>query len=117
MPALATVGDYIKEARRLLQDEVSAVYRYPDVDLVDALNIGLTEVRRIRPDLFLPKFEIPFFAVTDTAKALNIDPMYRSGLVYYMVGRVQLRDEEDTTDARAAALLTKFTKQLLVTDA
>jgi Family of unknown function (DUF6682) len=112
MAALDKVSDYLLESRRLLQDQ-RVPYRYPDADLVDALNIGLLEARRLRADLFLPQFEIPYFAVADTAKPVPFEPMYRQSLVYYMVGRAQLRDEEETTDARAAALLTKFTGQLL----
>ena len=120
MPALETIGDYVVEARRLLQDEVAAVYRYPDKDLVDAFNMSMQEIRRIRPDIFLPSYKLPFIPTTGAiamATAVALDEMYRSTVVYYMVGRMQLRDEEDNTDARAAALLTKFTKQLLVTDA
>jgi hypothetical protein len=115
MPALDTVGQYLEEARRLLQDEIDP-YRYPDDDLVDALNIGILEARRLRADLFLPLFDIPYFTPTGTinmAAPVSMDPMYRPALVYYMVGRAQLRDDEPTTDQRAAGLMTKFTAQLL----
>jgi hypothetical protein len=100
---LATVGDYLSESRRLLQDEI-VPYRYPDKDLVEALNVGLMEVRRVRPDLLLPLFDIPRFdSVTiPTTGVVTIDPMYRASLVYYIVGRAQLRDDEQTQDARAA---------------
>jgi|SRR4249920_3172166 hypothetical protein len=116
MPALDTVGQYLEEARRLLQDEV-VPYRYPDDDLVDALNIGLLEARRLRADLFLPLFDIPWVdpsGAIDTTAKITFDPQYRSSLVYYVVGRAQLRDDEPTTDSRASALMTKFTQQLLV---
>jgi len=117
MPALDTVGQYLEEARRLLQDERTP-YRYPDDDLIDALNIGMLEARRLRADLFLPLFDIPWVDPADPtaakAKAVTMDPMYRQSLVYYVVGRAQLRDDESTTDSRAAALLTKFTQQMLV---
>lgn len=115
MPALEKVGDYIIESRRLLQDQY-APYRYPDADLVDALNIGLMEARRLRADLFLPSFDIPFFDASGTINVtakVPMDPMYRSSLVYYIVGRAQLRDDEPTTDARAASLMNKFTQQML----
>jgi hypothetical protein len=115
--ALQTVGQYLEESRRLLQDEI-APYRYPDDDLVDALNIGLLEARRLRADLFLPLFDIPWFdpaATIATTKDMpvTLDPMYRQSLVYYIVGRAQLRDDEPTVDQRAASLMTKFTAQLL----
>jgi hypothetical protein len=117
MPALETVGQYIEESRRLLQDEIIP-YRYPQDDLIDALNIGLQEARRLRADLFLPLFDIQWFDPTkttspDLAKPISLDPMYRSALVYYVIGRIQLRDDEPTVDARAGALLQKFTAQLL----
>jgi len=116
MPALDTVGQYLEEARRLLQDEV-APFRYPDDDLVDALNFGLLEARRLRADLFLPLFEIPWTdpsGTIDVAAPVTLDPMYRPSLVYYIVGRAQLRDDEPTVDQRASALMLKFTQQLLV---
>lgn len=112
MAGLATLGDYLAESRRLLQDTV-VPYRYPDLDLIEALNIGLMEARRVRADLFLPNFDVPVFAPGQEASSVNFDPMYRSSLVYYVVGRAQLRDDEQTQDARAASLLTKFTAQML----
>ena len=117
MPALETVGQYIEESRRLLQDEIIP-YRYPQDDLIDALNIGLQEARRLRADLFLPLFELPWADPTkttspDLAKPVTLDPMYRSALVYYIIGRIQLRDDEPNTDQRAAGLIQKFTAQLL----
>jgi len=115
MPALETVGQYLEEARRLLQDEF-VPYRYPDDDLVNALNIGLMEARRLRADLFLPLFDMPWVNPSGTiemATPIALDPMYRSSLVYYVCGRMQLRDDEPTTDQRAGALLTKFAAQLL----
>lgn len=115
MPALDTVAQYIEESRRLLQDEV-VPYRYPDDDLVDALNIGLLEARRLRADLFLPLFDIPWIDPTGTiatSTLVPLDPQYRSSLVFYVVGRLQLRDDEPTTDQRAAGLMQKFVAQLL----
>ena len=116
MPAaLETVGQYLKECRVLLQDE-NVPYRYEDAELVEAMNIALMEARRLRADLFLPLFEVPYFDSTgtiNTAATISLDPMYRSSLVYYVVGRAQLRDDEATTDQRATAMLGKFTQQLL----
>lgn len=111
MAGLATVQDYITESRRLLQDTI-VPYRYPDADLLEALNIGLMEAFRLRADLFLPEFDVPVLTAIDTTP-VSFDKMYRSALVYYVVGRAQLRDDEQTQDARAASLLTKFVAQML----
>ena len=116
MPALDTVAQYLDEARLLLLDEATP-YRYPDKDLVDALNIGLLEAKKLRADLFLPVFTIPYCERLEARSTprykVPMDPMYRSTLVYYMVGRMQLRDDEPTTDQRAGAFLQKFAHQLM----
>jgi hypothetical protein len=117
MPALDTVGQYITESRRLLQDQ-NVPYRYPDIDLVDALNLGLMEARRLRADLFIPQnFVVPYLDTSgtiDTTALVPMDVMYRSALVYYMIGHAQLRDDESTTDSRASAFMQKFLTQMLV---
>jgi len=112
--ALGTVGQVLAESRVLLQDQFTP-YRYPDKDIVEGINIALAEVRRLRPDLLLPAFTIPYFDTSgtiDATKPIGLDSMYRSSLVYYVVGRMQLRDDENTTDARAASLLNKFVSQM-----
>ena len=70
----------------------------------------------LRPDLFLPVFDIPYFDISGSINMnaeVAMDPMYRSTLVYFMVGRAQLRDDEPTVDQRAGAFLQKFQGQLL----
>jgi hypothetical protein len=109
MAALDTVADYIAQARVLLQDTIET-YRYSDAEIRAALNLGMTEARRIRPDMFIGRLDaVPFYTASET---VDFDVQYRMALLYYIIGHVQLRDDEDTTDARAAALLTKFVAQL-----
>lgn len=111
--ALDTVSDYVVSARRLLLDEVEP-YRYPTADLVDALNMGILEARKIRPDLFLAKFRtvLPSYSASTLSAAVEIDPMYRVPFVYYIVGMVQLRDDEATQDQRASGFLATFETKL-----
>ena len=116
MPALDTVGQYLTESRRLLQDQF-VPYRYPDEDLIDAINIGLQEARRLRADLFIPSnFQVAWIDpdTPDVDAKVPLDVMYRSALVYYICGRAQLRDDESTTDSRASAFMQKFLTQMLV---
>jgi hypothetical protein len=110
--SLETVGDLVDSARVLLQDRV-APYRYETDQLVVALNTALADARRIRPDIFLPKFTVPVYSSADLAAVVNFPVFYKSALLYFMVGFAHLRDEEDTADARAAALLGKFSSELL----
>jgi hypothetical protein len=102
--ALDTVADYISLARTLLMDEVDSPYRYPDAQLVLALNLSLMETKKIRPDLMIDK-TLPNFTV-------DIDEMYRVPLVYYICGHAQMRDEEGNQDARAAGFLGLFRSQM-----
>jgi hypothetical protein len=113
--ALDTIDDYIREARVLLQD-TREPYRYNANEMVDALSAGLGEARRLRGDLFLPLFEVPAYQglTTPVGTKVPMDRMYQSALLYYLVGKMQLRDDEATTDSRAATLIAKFTQQLLV---
>ena len=115
--ALDVVQDYITAARVLLLDQAVGQYRYPDTDLVSALNYAFLDGRRLRPDLFkaffngtaLPTYTTP----ASLAVAVPIDPMYRMAFVYYMVGQAQLRDDENNQDSRAGMFMNKFT-QILV---
>lgn len=111
MAMLDTAADYIREARTLLQDTV-ATYRYSDLELLSALNLGILTARRLRPDLFLNITTLPYFTAVDTT-AFAMDQQYRMAFLYFIVGHAQLRDEEDTQDNRASAFIGRFTAQLI----
>ena len=111
MATLSTVEAYISQARVLLQDTVDLPYRYADAELIDALNRGLLEIRRIRPDLMLQY--VTSSVPTIATGAVPLDEQYRTALLYYIVGQAQLRDDENTQDARATVFLNKFVAQLL----
>lgn len=114
MPALDTVADYITDARVLLQDTVEP-YRYSSAELVENLNLGLLEMRRLRPDLVRSwlRSSPPSYSVSTPSTSVAVDLQYRSALLYYVCGMAQLRDAEDVQDARSAAFLVKFTNQLV----
>ena len=108
--ALATTSDYGTAARILLQDQ-TAPFRFPDGDLALALSIALQSAHSLRPDLFLGVSAVPSYTVLDTT-AVVIDERYRMALVYYMTGWTQMRDDEYTQDSRAAIFIQKFVQIL-----
>jgi hypothetical protein len=108
--ALETVAKYVTAARVLLQDTKNTPYRYPDADLLAALSDAIPEAKKLRPDLFITT-PLQDFAANDTT-VVTFDPMYRIALVYYMVGKMQLRDDEEVQDQRAAAFLSMFQAKL-----
>lgn len=114
MAALDTVADYLAKARTLLLDQV-APYRYADVDLVASLNQGIQESRRLRPDMWIGMARgaaLPTYDAGTQTAAVQFDPQYRMGLVYYICGQAQLTDQEDTQDQRALSFLGKFNTML-----
>lgn len=112
--ALDTVAAYITEARALLLDE-AVPYRYSDASIVSALNMGIEESFRLRPDLWLSFFELPLpsYTTATPADVVVIPKGFKSAFLFYIVGLMQLRDAEDVSDARAGSLLSAFANKLL----
>ena len=110
-----TIGDLLDQIRTLLQDTDTSggEYRYSSASIVTNINMGLLEMYRIRPDIFLENnFVIPVFSDADLSSDLVIEQQFIPSLVYYAVGMCQLRDDEPTQDTRASAFLGKFTSML-----
>ncbi len=110
--AVETVTDMVRIARTLTQDTRVGHYRYSDNEFLDALNAAMLEVRRVRPDLLLGYKKAPSYSSVGN-DIVAVDEQYRMSLVYYMIGHVHLRDEEDTQDARATVFMNKFVSQML----
>ena len=109
---IRTVEGLIAQARVLLLDTI-VEYRYSDDELLEALNISLLEIRRIRPDLFLlDPTTIPEYTTVDST-AIDVDIMYLNAVLHFVVGQAHLRDEEETTDSRASAFMSSFRSRLL----
>lgn len=111
--ALDLVSDYIAEARVLLQDTFAGSYRYADAEMISALNLGLLEASRLRPDMFLTT--VPSY--TTAGQTVAVDLRYRVALLYYICAHCHMRDEETTEDTRAGAFLGKFNAHLLTLQA
>jgi hypothetical protein len=113
--ALDTITDYCAEARVLLQDVTNPV-RYSDEELISALQMGLMEARKLRPDLFLGTtpglLAIPDPTATGNQLA-NVDVQYRVPLLYYMVGHCFMRDEEEGSGNRSAEFHQRFIGKML----
>lgn len=109
---LQSVGDFLDQVRILLQDvdnSPSSGYRYSTDSIILCLNQGMIDLYRMRPDIFIDRqFIVPQFNTGSLADDLGIELQYVSPLVFYVVGLVQARDDEQTQDARAAAFLQTF---------
>lgn len=112
--ALETVDQYVAFARELLQDEADSPYRYSDASLVRALSLAMPEAKKVRPDLFINIATTQSFTEADIAAQTVVvwNEMYRLPLAYFMVGMMQLRDDEEVQDQRAAAFMAMATGKL-----
>lgn len=126
--AFDIVGDYIDDSRTLLQDQI-VPYRYATSDLINALNLTLMDVRRLRPDLMVDYLDaVPQYEWNDLSSTLvpgtdanfddddnptwtlwvPIEQSFRRAIVFGVVGHAMQRDQEDIEDERATARLLTF---------
>lgn len=130
-----SASTYIGMARLNLQDLVMP-YRYPDQTLLNALNLALDEVTRIRPDMYLDlKYQRPLRKgdidegepgeYTTSDIVVNSDGSYGPGgtlvpipskytqaIDWFIAGWAQFLDVTDTQDQRAQGFLMKFQTHL-----
>jgi hypothetical protein len=106
------VSAVITGARDILQDKV-APYRYPDESLIEIVNEGMLEARRIRPDLFIGRLSADLALVTSLSDPMPLPQQFYGPLKNYVVGRAEMRDDEFTNDKRATTLYGAFMAALL----
>lgn len=104
------LSEAVTDIRGILQDE-EVPYRYPDAVLRAGLNDGLSIAYANRPDLFIGAFTGPP-RVTAATGELPFEAMYQPALIRYAAGWAEMRDDEFTTDGRAASLRQEFVAQL-----
>lgn len=114
---LNTVGDIVGAARTLLMDTEVGNYRWPDDDFYQALNEGLFETKKLRPDFFRGLTATPQYTAGDVNTAINYPEEYRVALINYIAGKIQLQDDEATDDERASKFLQSFVGKLTVAQA
>lgn len=108
-----TVADVKLRVKSILKDKTDPL-RYPEADILNAINDGLVEARRVRPDLFLKqskKFNVP--VLTLDTNVLPIEDQFFNAIVYFTVGYLMLRDDEFSVDGFAAAMLGMAKAQLV----
>ncbi len=120
-----TLASIVAAARTLLQDKNSTAtpgVRYTNEEMAEALNDGLREMRAKRPDAFLGstigiRGVLPSWTADDITNATPVDwPLddsFAPAMIYYLVGRADLREDPFAADGRAVAMMNKFVSQLV----
>lgn len=110
-----TASDLIAQSRILLQDSKTP-FRYPTDALISYVNNGLSELKRIRPDVWLEGFNVDLFEYTSSNldTVIPVDGIFFQPLILFIVGYAELRDDEFTIESRAGLFLQSFAHQLTV---
>jgi hypothetical protein len=130
-----TIDDCLTEVRQILNDSVSP-YRYSDNWLIYVLNTALRDLYRLRPDAYIGNFTSGVLSAnlvnTYSTADLQVingtanptppvpitpfpvdDRLFYGPIVFYMIGRVELNDDEFADNNRAMTLLQAFHTQLI----
>jgi hypothetical protein len=107
-----TLSDLVTEAREFLQDEVTP-YRFSDARIYRIVNNAFGEAYRLRPDLFVGvSYTIPHYTAADSAELFPLDTQYFPAFVDFVVGTIELADDEFAVDGRATAMLNIFQSRM-----
>ncbi len=106
------ISNVFSLSRDLLNDSRPPV-RWSDAFLVGFLNQALLETKRLRSDLFISSAGVVIeYTDADAALTFPIDDTYLMPIVEFVVGMVELSDDEYATDGKAVAMLTVFARAL-----
>jgi hypothetical protein len=130
-----TIDDAVLEVRQVLNDQVFP-YRYSDSWIIQVLNTALREVYRLRPDAYIGNFTAgvlgsnpvntysktdlqsydgaanPLPPVPATPFPLD-DRLFYGPVVFYVIGRIEINDDEFADNNRAMTLMQAFRAQLI----
>lgn len=124
--ATKSLDDAVNEIRMLINDNDPDGYRFTQLQVLDKINTALLEVYRYRPDAYTGNFQQGILSVNSPMSYapadLSLDPptpypldirLFFSPVVFYVVGMLDLTDDEFADDNRAMTVLTAFRSQLI----
>ena len=103
-------SDLVARARETLRDFDKD--RFTDDRIVAALNLGILDIRRSRPDFFIGRYAAPTFQITTLIAVFDLPDAIIPPLIQYAVGWIETADDEYSTDGRAAAMTKEFGNKL-----
>lgn len=124
--ATKTLDDLVAEIRILINDSDALGYRFTQAQVIQKINTGLREVYRYRPDAYVGNFSQGILSanapMTYTTADLGLNPatafplddrLFFGPLVLYVVGMLDLTDDEFADDNRAMTVLNAFRNELI----
>lgn len=110
--ALDATGDYIRLARVNLNDGDPTVQRYTDATMLEGLQQGVDDMRRLRPDIFYNDPDGTGTVVGNGVDLQIVDRQYRSALLDYLVAYCENTDDEGADKGRSASFRALFAAKL-----
>lgn len=124
--AIKSLDDGVNEIRMLINDNDSDGYRFTQQLVLDKINTAFLEIYRLRPDAYVGNFNQGILSVnsplTFVLADLGLVPptqwpldirLFFSPVVFYVVGMLDLTDDEFADDNRAMTVLQAFRNQLI----
>lgn len=114
-----TLGGLDTDVRNILNDTIQSngSYRYSEQEVFNAINDAIQQVRYVRPDACLAiglRNSIPQYSpVTDMNVKWPLPNVYYPAVVFYVVGRIETKDDTFADEKRAPLLMAKFKQMLL----
>jgi len=122
---VSTYSDLLTEVREIVQD--TATDRFSDALLRRHLNRGIRDMSRIRPDAFWDLYDANSLKVPEVIAAgetptgtqitedseFQFEPQFWTPLVSYVVGSVEMIEDEYTLEGRAERMLAIFRGTLI----
>lgn len=109
-----TINDVVVQVRDVVQDAAAPNYRHDDAKIIRYFNDALSDVRRLRGDLFLNSINDDWvqYTTADLTSAFPIDHTYFTSVVDYIVGMIGIGDDEFAQDGRADYVHRRFITKL-----
>jgi len=93
------IADFVRQVRETVQDLDGD--RYTDSRIVAAINMGILEMRRMRPDYFIGRYGEPPYQAVDATEVYPLAMETMPALVMYAVGFLAMADDEEGANALA----------------
>jgi hypothetical protein len=82
--------------------------RYTDDRIIRAINLGLLDLRRVRPDYYIGMYDTPTYQAVSLDETYPLNEQSFPAIVKYATGWVETADDEYVENSRAALLLAQF---------
>jgi hypothetical protein len=121
-----SLDDAVNEVRMVINDNDPDGYRFTQLQVIQKINTALREVYRYRPDAYVGNFQQGILStnspITFAVSDLGLNPatpfplddrLFFAPVVFYVVGLLDLTDDEFADDNRAMTVLTAFRNELI----